>query len=87
MRKKLEQYNEHLEEQVRDRPRELIESHRATIYTLSRLAEKKDDKTGKHLSRTRLYCKIFAKRLRLNSRYSDIPCFSRGDTFVTQIRR
>ena len=72
MQMELEKYNLHLEEMVREKTRELSDSHLAMIYALSQLAEHRDDDTGKHIERTRLYCKIFAKKLRSNPKYTAI---------------
>jgi putative two-component system response regulator len=52
MRKELERHNHYLEDLVREKVREISESQLATILALSKLAESRDDATGKHSSDT-----------------------------------
>lgn len=59
-----------LEERVQAQVKEISESQMATIFALAKLAESRDDETGKHLERVRTYCLLLAERL---SRY---PAFA-----------
>ena len=70
MRRELEQHNRHLEDLVREKVREISDSQLATILALSKLAESRDDVTGKHIDRTRIFCKIMAEELLNNPRYA-----------------
>lgn len=42
-----------------------------TIFSLAKLAQSRDDDTGKHLERVQQYCHVLAKKLSENSPYSD----------------
>ena len=44
----------------------------ATIVALARLAEQRDNETGKHLERVSLYCKLLAEGLRDCGYYKDL---------------
>ena len=44
----------------------------ATILALERLAENRDDETGKHLERVSLYCGLIAETLREDERYATV---------------
>jgi response regulator RpfG family c-di-GMP phosphodiesterase len=50
------------------RRRERDKAQQATILALARLAERRDNETGKHLERVAAYCRIVAQQLR------DDPC-------------
>ena len=70
MRRELERYSHQLEDLVKEKVREISNSQLATILALSKLAESRDDVTGKHIDRTRIFCKIMAEKLRDNPRYA-----------------
>lgn len=59
----LEQHNQHLQELVQEQVNEIVESHRATIFALAKLAESRDDPTGNHIRRVQAYCKLLASKL------------------------
>lgn len=59
----LEMHNQHLEELVREKVKEISDSQLATIYALSKLAESRDDETGFHIERTQILCKLLGRRL------------------------
>lgn len=67
----LEKYNKHLEEVVHEKVVEITELQLATIFALAKLAESRDDETGKHLERVQTLCKILAYLLKDHSRYQD----------------
>ena len=52
-----------IQKQVKEKIRELSEAQSATIFALAKLAEYRDEDTGKHLERVREFCRILAKRL------------------------
>ena len=55
-----------LEERVQAQVKEISASQMATIFALAKLAESRDDDTGKHLERVRTYCRLLAERLSRN---------------------
>jgi putative two-component system response regulator len=65
----LERTNARLHDMVRDQVREISESQMATIFSLAKLAESRDDETSKHLERVRHNCRLIASWLRENSPY------------------
>jgi response regulator RpfG family c-di-GMP phosphodiesterase len=54
------------------RRRERDEAQHATILALAKLAERRDNETGKHLERVSLYCKLIAEGLRADGRHLDL---------------
>jgi response regulator RpfG family c-di-GMP phosphodiesterase len=60
---RLASINESLEEKVALRSRALMKSRHAVIFGLAKLAESRDDQTGKHLDRIRTYVSILATEL------------------------
>jgi putative two-component system response regulator len=70
MQRELERHNLHLEELVREKVKEISDSQLATILALSRLAESRDDDTGRHIERTRTFCRLLAERLCDHPRYA-----------------
>lgn len=66
----IEAHNERLEDLVEDKVTEILESQVATIVTLSQLAESRDDHTGRHIERTRLFCRVLAEELRRHPAYA-----------------
>lgn len=79
----LKEYNEHLEELVDEKVREISDSQVATIFALVKLAESRDDDTGVHIERTALLCRLFAEKLR------PLPEFSKiiDDDYIDNIYR
>jgi putative two-component system response regulator len=67
---KVEQHNRSLQIQVQEYAREIIDSQMATIFALAKLTESRDDNTGRHIERVRLYCRMLAERLARTSTYS-----------------
>jgi putative two-component system response regulator len=60
----LEKHNHQLQELVLNQIRELYSSQMATIFALAKLAELRDDDTGRHLDRVQIFCKMLSVRLR-----------------------
>lgn len=56
---------------VEMKAREVSEAQQATIFTLAKLAELRDDDTGAHLERVRIYCELLAQQLGAVSPYAD----------------
>lgn len=69
LQQKVEQHNRCLEDQVQAYAQEIIASQIATIIALAKLAESRDDDTGKHIERVQLYCRLIAERLAETSAY------------------
>jgi putative two-component system response regulator len=47
-----------------------LETRDMTIFTLAKLAESRDPETGQHLERVRNYCRLIARQLQSNARFS-----------------
>lgn len=62
----LERHTEYLEELVEEKVKEISDSQMATIYALIKLAESRDDDTGKHIERTAEFCRLLAIKARDN---------------------
>ena len=77
----LKKHNLHLEDLVKEKVAEIADSQMATIIAVAKLAEYRDDETGYHIERTRIFCKILAEKMRENLRYPD----SINDAFIENI--
>ena len=71
MKLEMERHNLYLEELVNAQVREISDSQQATITAVSKLAEYRDDETGHHIERTRMFCRTIAEQLRRNTFYED----------------
>ena len=71
LQRQVEEYNTHLNEMVQAQVKEISESQIATIFALAKLAESRDDQTGKHLERVQQKCCLLATWLRRNSPYGE----------------
>ncbi|NQD36156.1 response regulator [Permianibacter sp. IMCC34836] len=67
----LEFQNQHLQELVEAKAKQLSESQLATIFALAKLADSRDGELSFRLDQIRLYCKLIAETLRLGSPYAD----------------
>lgn len=59
----LYRYQHHLQELVQAQVQEITASQMSTIFALAKLAESRDDDTGRHLERVQEFCKLLAQRL------------------------
>ncbi|MGA2142740.1 MAG: HD domain-containing phosphohydrolase [Brevinematales bacterium] len=59
----LEKHNKKLEELVLAQVKEISESQMATIFALAKLAESRDDDTGKHQERVQTLCSILCNQM------------------------
>lgn len=59
----LKRHRDNLEELVAEQVEQIADAHIATIFAMSKLAESRDDDTGKHLERTQTYCHLIAQHL------------------------
>ncbi len=71
LRRQLENHNQRLQELVQQQVKEISDGQLATIFALAKLAESRDDDTGKHLERTRAFCRMMAVRLAEHADYQD----------------
>lgn len=71
LHRELHNYNEMLEERVRERTADLQENYLETIFTMVRAAEHKDEDTGAHVQRISYYCRELAGILGLNKEFVD----------------
>ena len=71
LHKKLHNYNEVLEQRVRERTADLKEGYLETIFTMTRAAEYKDEDTGAHVKRISYYSREFARVCGLDEEFVD----------------
>lgn len=72
MLRQVKSHSDGLEGLVREKTEEVHQSRTEMIYRLALAAEKKDDETGKHLSRIYGYIKLLAKNYGLTDSHSEI---------------
>jgi len=58
------------QQMVEKKVREISDAQQATIFALAKLAEQRDEDTGRHLERVREFCRLLAERLGDGSPYS-----------------
>lgn len=63
MGEELRRYNQRLEEEVREKVREIAESQMATITVLASQSEYRDNETGEHIKRVKEFCRCLARHL------------------------
>jgi putative two-component system response regulator len=71
LHKELHNYNDVLEQRVRERTADLKEGYLETIFTMTRAAEYKDEDTGAHVQRISYYCRELARILGLDKEFVD----------------
>ncbi len=81
MQLELKNKNEHLEELVQEQVKEISDSQIATLVAISSLAESRDDDTGQHIERTRIYCRKLACKLQ---EFSEVSA-TIDNTFINNI--
>ena len=70
-REQLKQYNQELENIVAKKAEEVYESQIATIFALAKLAENRDNDTGRHLERVQSYAQLLTGEMRKNAKFSN----------------
>jgi len=70
--RRMQETRDALEDLVRERTAELAQAHLETIERLGRVAEMRDDATGKHTERVALLSELLAKELRLPAEQVDL---------------
>lgn len=81
LQRKLEDYNQQLEQTVQEHVKKISDIQMETIFSLAKLAQSRDDDTGTHLERVQNNCYIIAKKLQENPRYKDLI----DDTFISNL--
>ncbi len=71
LNKQLEEYNKNLEQQVKKQVEEIAQSQMAVIFSLAKLAQSRDDDTGKHLERVQTFCKLLCEELIKNDDFKE----------------
>jgi putative two-component system response regulator len=69
--KALHNYNDALEQRVRERTADLQENYLETIFTMTRAAEYKDEETGAHVQRISYYSRALARVLGQDEAFVD----------------
>ncbi len=70
LQKELLRHNRELEILVAEKVKEISNAQIATIIALARLAESRDDETGRHIERVQIFCRILAEELALQPKYA-----------------
>jgi len=68
----LQSYSQELERQVRQRTAELLASRTELVYCLARLAEYRDNETGRHVIRVGRYSGLLARKLGLDESTAEL---------------
>jgi len=63
LQRELAEHNIRLQELVKEQVREITNAQMAIIFAMARMAESRDDETGKHSERVRRYCVSLARGL------------------------
>lgn len=79
----LQKNNEALKAKIRSQFKEITDAQMHTIFALAKLSQSRDDDTGGHLERVRLFCRTLAKDLSINSPYGEFEEID--DEFVKDI--
>lgn len=56
---------------ILEKDKEIVESRLATIYSLVKLAEMRDDDTGAHIVRVSKFCRLIAEKMRTDDKYKE----------------
>jgi putative two-component system response regulator len=67
---RIETQNRDLDKQVKMQVREIARAQMTTIFALAKLAEARDNETGKHLERVQVLCRLLAVEMRTYPQYS-----------------
>jgi putative two-component system response regulator len=70
LRARVERQNHDLESLVRQQVREIADGQMATIFALAKLADSRDNETGKHLERVQMLCRLLAIEMKASPNYS-----------------
>ena len=81
LKKQLENKNQELEQLVEKQSKKISDMQMATIFSLAKLSQSRDDDTGKHLERVQKYCHSLSVELSKNPKYANIV----NDEFIRNI--
>ena len=70
-KEELREYNNNLEEMVKEKTEKIVELKNAVLETIADLVEQRDNITGGHISRTSRFLSIFVDALLANGLYED----------------
>ena len=71
LHKEMRNYNDVLEQRVRERTADLQEGYLETIFTMTRAAEYKDEETGAHVQRISYFSRDLARKLGMEEEFVD----------------
>jgi len=77
----VERYNRELQRLVQEQVKEIADSQMATIFALAKLAESRDDATGRHLEHVQILCGLLAEKMRGQTAHA----VSVDDAFIDNI--
>ncbi len=83
LQEELKNQNAELEKRVQEQVEQITKTQTETIFSLAKLAQSRDDDTGKHLERVQNYCALLATELWRNSIYQD----KISETFINDIQQ
>ena len=72
LQNQLAEKNNQLEDIVEVQNKTINDMQMATIFSLAKLAQSRDDETGNHLERVQKYCYSLAKQLAVTEKYKDV---------------
>jgi putative two-component system response regulator len=70
-KKELKNYNDNLQQMVKDKTKQVVELQNAVISTVAEMVEFRDTMTGGHVTRTQKYLKVLVDKLLEEGVYSD----------------
>ena len=68
---RIEEYHTKLNELIQERNRQIVASQDLAAFAMAKLAESRDEETGAHLIRVRIYSQVLADQLRQDSAHRD----------------
>lgn len=72
LQRELETANKILEDKVKEQVQQISDMQMETIFSLAKLAQSRDDDTGKHLERVQKYCSILATQLKKDGAFDGL---------------
>lgn len=75
LQRELEKHNKDLQQLVEEKVKEISEAQMATIVAMTKLAEARDDDTGKHVERLGIFSRLIAENLKRKNIFAEsIDC-------------
>lgn len=72
LKQQMEEKNKQLESVVQEQSKTISDMQMAVIFSLAKLAQSRDDDTGKHLERVQKYCLSLSSELSKSQKYKDV---------------